>query len=83
MKQKDIAMIIVVAAVAALASFFISRSLFASGNNRTQKAAVVDPITTDFSQPDPKYFNSDSIDPTKLIQIGNNNNTNPFNGTDQ
>jgi hypothetical protein len=83
MKQKDIALIILIAGIAGVVSFFASRTLFASANARSQKAEVVDMITTDFQTPSSKYFNTNSVDPTQLIQIGNSNNTNPFNGTTQ
>jgi hypothetical protein len=83
MKQKDVALIIVVVFISAVVSFFVSNFLFGSPANRQQKAEIVQPITANFSQPDSRYFNSNSIDPTQLIQIGNNNNTNPFNGTGQ
>lgn len=83
MKQKDIALIIIIAAVSGFASFFLSRYLFATPQNRQQQAAVVDKITTEFPQPDHKYFNTDSIDPTQLIQVGDHDNTNPFNGAGQ
>jgi len=83
MKQKDVALIIVIAAVSAIVSLVVSRLLFTSPANRQQKVEVVPAITADFSMPDSRYFNSNSIDPTQLIQIGNNNNTNPFNGTGQ
>ena len=83
MKQKDVAMIIVIAAIAAMASFFLSRFLFASGDKHQQKAEVVDVVTTDFTTPNTKYFNDKSINPTQLIEIGNSNNTNPFNGKAQ
>lgn len=78
MKQKDIAMIILIAGIAGVISFFVSRLVFGSGGNRQQQAEVVDIITTDFAKPSSKYFNSSSIDPTQLIQIGDSNNTNPF-----
>lgn len=83
MKQKDLALIIMVAAIAAFISFFASRLLFQSGGNRQQKAEVVDAISTDFQPPSSKYFNAKSIDPTQLITIGNSNNNNPFNGSNQ
>ena len=78
MKQKDIALIILIAAVAGVISFVASHAIFASSSNRKQQAEVVDAITTDFVRPSTKYFNSNSIDPTQLIQIGGNNNANPF-----
>jgi len=83
MKQKDIAMIIVVVFVSGVVSFFVSNMLFASPKNRQQKVEVVNVITSDFPTPDSKYFNKDSVNPTELIQIGNSNNPNPFNGTTQ
>ena len=79
MKQKDIAIVIVVAFVSAVASLLVSRLLFASPQKQQQQVEVVPAITASFPSPDSRYFNSSSIDPTQLIQIGNNNNTNPFN----
>lgn len=83
MKQKDLALIILITAIAGLASFFISKMVFASASARTQKAEVVDAISTQFTLPSSKYFNANSIDPTQLIQIGGNPNTNPFAPTQQ
>lgn len=78
MKQKDIALIVVVAIVAGVISVFASRFIFASGTDRQQKAEVVDAVSTDFIKPSDKYFNANSIDPTRLIEIGESNNQNPF-----
>jgi hypothetical protein len=78
MKQKDIALIILIAGIAAVASFFLSHAIFASAGNRAQKAEKVDTITTEFVKPSSKYFNGNSIDPTQLIQIGDTTNSNPF-----
>ncbi len=80
MKQKDVILIIVIAFVSAVLSLVLSNMLFASPKNRQQTIEIVDPITADFPSPDNKYFNNNSIDPTQLIQIGNNNNQTPFNG---
>lgn len=83
MKQKDIALIIVIVFISGVASFFISNALFASPKDRDQKVEKVEAITADFPTPDKKYFNSQSIDPTQLIQIGESTNPNPFNGATQ
>lgn len=83
MKQKDIALIILIAAIAGIASFFISKTVFASASAREQTAEVVDAISTDFVLPSDKYFNANSIDPTQLIQIGDDNNDNPFKADQQ
>lgn len=79
MKQKDIALIAIIVFVSAVLSFVISRILFAPPQNRQAKVEVVQPITADFPQPDSRYFNKNSIDPTKLITIGDNPNPSPFN----
>jgi hypothetical protein len=83
MKQKDVAMIILIAFVSAIISLVVSRLLFTTPRNQEQMVEVVPAITANFPAPDSRYFNSNSIDPTQLIQIGNNNNTNPFNGSGQ
>ena len=79
MKQKDIALVIVVSAVSGFISLFLSNFLFASPKNRQEKVEIVQPIDSVFTQPDKKYFNEQSIDPTQLIRIGDNSNTQPFN----
>ncbi len=78
MKQKDIATIIIAVVISAGISFFLSGKVFAPPKARMQNVEVIPSITNDFPTPDTKYFNSSSIDPTQLIQIGNNNNNNPF-----
>ena len=80
MKQKDALLIIVVAVVSIILSVTVSKILIAPAKNRQQKVEVVQPISDTFNQPDAKYFNANSIDPTQLITIGNNTNPTPFNG---
>ncbi len=79
MKQKDIALIIVIVAISGIVSFFVSRLVFTPAKDKQQKVEVVAPITTDFNTPSSKYFNQNSIDPTQTIQIGQNANPAPFN----
>lgn len=80
MKQQDMALIIVIVFVAAVSSFFVSKTIFASPKNRQQQVEVVQRITADFPQPDDRYFNKNSVDPTQSITVGQNANGNPFNG---
>lgn len=77
MKKNDIATIIVVVFISAISAFFITGKLIVASSAQ-QSAPVVDNISSEFIQPDPKYFNKDSIDPTQLIHIGNSTNPNPF-----
>ncbi len=78
MKQKDIAIIIVIVAVSGVVSFFAGRLLFNKPQNRQVQAEVVDAISTDFNRPSNKYFNESSIDPTEQVQIGQGTNAAPF-----
>ncbi len=80
MKQKDIAIIIAVAGVAALLAIGVSRIVIRSGDKK-QQAEVVQPITPEFNDPDARFFNANSIDPTLQIQIGGNANDDPFKGS--
>ena len=80
MKQKDIAIIVAVvifgAFIAVIASKFLIRD-----KDRKQKVEVVQAISADFTAPDARYFNNKALDPTQLIEIGDNVNTDPFKDT--
>lgn len=78
MKQKDLVLILVVAAVAAIFSLILTQTLFVSKESKEMTAEVVEPINSTFNEPDPKVFNEKAINPTQLIQIGDTNNPNPF-----
>ena len=78
MKQKDITVIVTVVVISGIISLIASNLLISSPKNRQDKVEVVQPIASNFSQPEAKYFNSNSIDPTKVIKIGEDNNPKPF-----
>ncbi|HSX32240.1 MAG TPA: hypothetical protein VLF43_03190 [Candidatus Saccharimonadales bacterium] len=79
MKQKDIALIIIMVFVSAVVALTLSKFVFAKPADRQQTAEKVDAITADFPQPPSKYFNNGSVNPTQQIEIGNSSNPNPFN----
>lgn len=79
MKEKDIAIIIIIVFVSGVLSFFISNK-FISSPKHDLKAAQVEAITSDFNEPSNKYFNDKSVNPTQLIRIDANSNQSPFNG---
>ncbi len=79
MKRKDIVLIIVVVFVSGVFSLVISNYLFAAPEKRQEEVEVVEPITAEFTTPDKKYFNAESINPTRIITVGSNNNQQPFN----
>lgn len=79
MKQKDIALIIVIVIISGTISFFVSKLLFSVPSGRQTEVEVVQPITAQFNQPDNRYLNNNSVDPTKNIVIGESQNSAPFN----
>ncbi len=80
MKQKDIALIIGIAFVSAVVSFFVSGKLFVTPSNRQQAVESVDPIVATFETPPSQYFNSNSIDSAQESLLGTGTNQNPFQG---
>jgi hypothetical protein len=79
MKQKDIALVLVIGFFSLILSLILSNVLFNTAKDKKLQSAVVEPITTEFTTPDEKYFNKDSINPTQKITINENNNDKPFN----
>ncbi len=78
MKQKDIALIIIVVFVGGLFSIIMTKTVFVSSSSKQQTAQKIEPITSEFKEADKAVFNQDSINPTKLIRIGDESNTSPF-----
>lgn len=78
MKQKDVALILVISFMSAVMSLIVSNFLF-KANEKNLDSHIVTAITTDFAEPNKKYFNENSINPTQTIQIGDNTNQQPFN----
>lgn len=78
MKQKDVLLLVTVAIFSSVLSILLSNYLIAPKKSFNKKASVVDAITTEFTPPDKKYFNDKSINPTKLITIGDGSGEVPF-----
>lgn len=78
MKQKDIGLIITTVFFAVVIAVIFSKMVISSPKNRHQQVEVVEPISANFPEADKKYFNEQSVDPTRLIQIGDSSNPQPF-----
>lgn len=78
MKQKDIALIIVVCFISVIVGVFASQFLLQSTGGNQIEAEKVESISASFNSPDSRYFNNDSINPTQLIRIQINDNEQPF-----
>lgn len=78
MKQKDLALIGIVAVVSGVLSIILSGIFLSSPEDRKQSVEVVQPITSNFERPSKDYFNDKSVNPTQTIQIGQDSNSKPF-----
>lgn len=78
MKQNDFVLIFAIVVVAIVSSLLLSNFLIAPPKNRQTKVEFVEQISDSFPLPDGKYFNNESINPTRLIKIGEGPNPNPF-----
>lgn len=80
MKQKDIALLIVIGVVSAAISLFLSNALFGGEKQREQQVETIDAISPEFKSPNTQYFNAEAVNPAQPVQIGESSNPNPFMG---
>lgn len=78
MKLRDLPIILIIAFISGVFSFVISGLLFGGDDSENLTAPVVRPITADFPQLDTRYFNEQSLNPTRTITIGESTNEQPF-----
>lgn len=78
-KQRDTIMIVVAVFAGILLAILADKYAFNNSASRDTEVDVVPVIHTDFTSPSSQYFNSQSIDPTQLINIAPNNSQQPFN----
>lgn len=70
MKKSDIAMIILIASISVLVAYFVAKAIIGDTQNQSVKVKTVDSISTDIAQPDTSVFNSNAINPTVQVIIG-------------
>lgn len=81
MKQKDIVLIVFVAGLSAIIAFLVATKLIVTSANRQQQVEVVDTLTSEFTQPDKRFFNEKSINPVKSSSASGTQNDSPFTKT--
>jgi hypothetical protein len=70
MKKTDIAMIILIASISILVSYFVAKAIVGEAQNESVKVKTAEAISTDIVQPDTSVFNSNAINPTVEVIIG-------------
>ncbi len=69
MKKADIAMIVLIASVSVLLSFFIAKSVFGDVYSGSAKVKTIDKINSSIVEPSKEIFNENAINPTIPINI--------------
>lgn len=70
MKSSDIALIVLLAVVSVLVSYWVGGMLLGNPDDDTYSITYVDSIAGDLSQPDDETFNPTSLNPTVEVIIG-------------
>ena len=69
MKKADIAMIILIASISVLVSYFVARSVFGDVYSGTAKVKTIDKFSSSVDEPNTDIFNSTAINPAVQVQI--------------
>lgn len=70
MKRTDIAMIILIASVSMLVSYFVAKSVLGDIQSEAVTVKTADPISPEVTEPDTRVFNEDAVNPTVEVFIG-------------
>ena len=70
MRQSDIFTIIIVATVGVLVSTFLVNMILGDPNDKSVTFKTIDVIQATLASPDPEVFNSEAINPTVEIYVG-------------
>ena len=81
MKKADIAMIVLIASISVLVSYFVARSIFGDVYSATAKVKTVDPISSTIEEPSSDIFNSNAINPAVQVQIKGTTESDTTNGS--
>ncbi len=71
MKNTDIAMIILVAAISVALSYFLGNAILGNPNDRVEEFSYIETVSGTVESPDPETFNDKAINPTIEVYIGN------------
>ncbi len=71
MKNTDIAMIILVASVSVVVSYFLGNAILGDPNDRVENISYMSTIDSTIEQPDIETFNPVALNPTVEVYVGN------------
>ena len=71
MKNTDIAMIVLVAAISVALSYFLGNAILGNPNDRVEELSYIETVSGTVESPDPETFNEGAINPTIEVYVGN------------
>jgi hypothetical protein len=71
MKNTDIAMIILIATISVVLSYFLGNAILGDPNDRVEKVSYMETIDSGIEEPDPETFNPSALNPTVEVYVGN------------
>ena len=71
MKKSNIAMIILIASISVLVSYFVTKAIIGDAVSEPVKVKTAESISKEITMPDPLIFNKEAINPTVEVTIGN------------
>lgn len=81
MKKNEIALLLVIVGIVAMATYFIANSMLSSGGKpKTVKVKTAQLISPTVTQPNQAVFMDGAYNPTVKAKIGDQANQQPFNG---
>lgn len=70
MKKTDIAMIVLIASMSILIAYFVANAMLGGKDSESVTVKIAEPILTEVPAPDPTIFNTEAINPTVEVIIG-------------
>ena len=71
MKNTDIALVVMIALVATVISYFVGNALLGDPNEKVTTVEYMDVISSEVGDPDVESFNVDALNPTVEVYVGN------------
>ena len=71
MKNTDIALVVMIALVSTVISYFLGNALLGDPNERVTTVDYMDVIGSNVDEPDVETFNVDALNPTVEVYVGN------------
>lgn len=78
MKKNEIALLVLIVAISIGVAYAVGQSIFGKATAKPVDVETITAISADIEQPSENVFNSNGINPTVPVKIGDPSNQQPF-----